>query len=44
MTYPQYGPDNVDVTQCHDNDESPEHFCIHDWRIHWGNVDRRQFR
>ncbi|AOT25521.1 head-to-tail connector protein [Mycobacterium phage Margo] len=42
MTQPQYSPDNVDVRRCHDNDEHPEHHCVHDWRIHWGNVDRRR--
>ena len=29
----------VDTDKCGDTTGKP-HSCIHDWRIHWGNVDR----
>lgn len=27
----------VDATQCSHTTQG-EHQCVHDWRIHWGNV------
>ena len=41
--YPEFGPDNVNVNECGgpSGDDVHEHHCIHDWRIHWGNVPRR---
>lgn len=29
----------VDATTCAHTTDGVHH-CIHDWRIHWGNVDR----
>ncbi|QXO13296.1 hypothetical protein SEA_TROOPER_19 [Mycobacterium phage Trooper] len=31
-------PDQVDVSQC--DHEIGVCFCVHDWRIEWGNVSR----
>ncbi|QXN72986.1 hypothetical protein SEA_PHILLIS_15 [Mycobacterium phage Phillis] len=33
--YPR--PEEANTKDC--TDES--HFCVHDWRIFWGNVDRQ---
>lgn len=29
-------PIEVDHTQCTEDN----HVCVHDWRIHWGNLER----
>ncbi|AEJ94505.1 hypothetical protein PBI_ACHEBE_18 [Mycobacterium phage Achebe] len=31
-------PEHVDVSKC--DHEFGVCFCVHDWRIHWGNLDR----
>ncbi|ASW31579.1 head-to-tail connector protein [Mycobacterium phage StepMih] len=32
----------IDASKCVEDEETgeSEHHCVHDWRIHWGNVDR----
>jgi hypothetical protein len=33
-------PPEVDRTYCeHENGQRESH-CVHDWRIHWGNVEK----
>ena len=38
LTYPLH-PDNVDATKCGHTTQEP-HYCVHDWRVHWGNVEK----
>lgn len=33
-------PDEVDQSLCDHSAKPPVCFCIHDWRIEWGNVSR----
>ncbi|ASZ75451.1 head-tail connector protein [Mycobacterium phage Kimona] len=32
-------PEDVDPSKC--DHELGICYCVHDWRIHWGNVERR---
>ncbi|QFP95685.1 hypothetical protein SEA_SHYGU2_18 [Mycobacterium phage Shygu2] len=32
-------PEHVDVSKC--DHEFGVCFCVHDWRIHWGNLERK---
>ena len=34
-------PDAVDASLCTHEDDDPACFCVHDWRIHWGNMSRQ---
>ncbi|AGK87949.1 head-tail connector protein [Mycobacterium phage Severus] len=38
---PAVRPENVDVEKC--DHEFGVCYCVHDWRIHWGNVERGGF-
>ena len=33
-------PDRVDNSLCDHQADPPVCFCVHDWRIEWGNVSR----
>jgi hypothetical protein len=33
-------PGDVDVSLCEHESDDPVCFCVHDWRINWGNVSR----
>ena len=33
-------PDEVDASLCDHQADPPICFCVHDWRIEWGNVSR----
>ncbi|QDP44605.1 hypothetical protein SEA_NOTHINGSPECIAL_21 [Mycobacterium phage NothingSpecial] len=33
-------PDQVDNSLCDHEADPPVCFCVHDWRIEWGNVSR----
>jgi hypothetical protein len=35
----EYAPWNVDATKCSHTTDGP-HNCVHDWRVHWGNVEK----
>lgn len=28
----------VEPDKCDEN----HHYCVHNWRVHWGNVDRQE--
>ena len=33
-------PQNVDANQCEHDPPHPVGQCVHDWRIHWGELDK----
>lgn len=33
-------PDAVDNSRCDHEADPPICYCVHDWRINWGNVSR----
>lgn len=33
-------PDEVNPNLCYHESDDPVCFCVHDWRIHWGNVSK----
>lgn len=35
------GREDVNTARCGETSES-EHHCTHDWRIHWGNLERQR--
>ncbi|AMQ66757.1 hypothetical protein SEA_SHAM4_19 [Mycobacterium phage Sham4] len=39
---PAVTPDVVNAHQCDHDATPPVCRCVHDWRIEWGNVERKQ--
>ncbi|AYD87050.1 hypothetical protein SEA_NICOLETERA_23 [Mycobacterium phage NicoleTera] len=37
---PAVTPDEVDKSLCDHDADPPICYCVHDWRINWGNVSR----
>ena len=51
MTAPEIGPPypegtqavkppKINVSKCDHDADPPICYCVHDWRIHWGNLPR----